>query len=307
MGGAIRRRGMTAWQTRLPLPLPPRIPLPRPAPRGLFVAVGHDGQRLVSVNGTDWDHQQFGKEGEVYRAVCFGNGRYVAVGSYGGRNIYASTRDGVTWQTGYKDAQYRTYVRGLGFGRGEFLGIGGDPGSVGNAGPLIVTSADGIQWSDYLPIAGKNILRRIAWGNAAGKEGDKDEGKEGGLWVGVGDRGRRAASPDGRHWTDAPGVKAIDTLIDVAFGPVKHAGHRWRRDFRRRRPQRLAHDQSGRLQWANRQVGEEGEHLNSVLWAGGRFVAVGQGATYFSPDGVNWTRKQNKDAHAYGRPRRGRR
>jgi hypothetical protein len=54
------------------------------------------------------------------------------------------------------------------------------------------------------PIAGKNMIRRVAWGN------DR--------FVGVGDRGRRAASKDGFEWTDAPNVKAVDTLIDVAFG-----------------------------------------------------------------------------------------
>ena len=32
-----------------------------------------------------------------------------------------------------------------------------------------------------------------------------------------------------------------------------------------------------------------------MIWTGDRFVAVGQGATYFSPDGLEWTRKENQD------------
>jgi len=57
------------------------------------------------------------------------------------------------------------------------------------------------------------------------------------------------------------------------------------------------------LEWTPRQDGEEGEHLNSVVWAKDRFVAVGTGATYVSPDGLAWTRRENKDAPhvvAYG-------
>ena len=50
------------------------------------------------------------------------------------------------------------------------------------------------------------------------------------------------------------------------------------------------------LKWSDRQVGEEGEHINSILWTGERFVAVGLGATYFSNDGRKWQRKKNHDA-----------
>ena len=32
----------------------------------LFVAVGHNGQRVVSANGADWKNLQLGREGEVY-------------------------------------------------------------------------------------------------------------------------------------------------------------------------------------------------------------------------------------------------
>ncbi|MDB5389421.1 MAG: hypothetical protein JWM11_5067, partial [Planctomycetaceae bacterium] len=95
----------------------------------LFVAVGHKGLRLTSVDGVTWTNIQTGKEGEVYRAVCFGNGHFAAVGSYGGSNIFASTDDGVTWQTSTKDARYVTYLRGLGFGKQMLLGLGGDPGA----------------------------------------------------------------------------------------------------------------------------------------------------------------------------------
>jgi hypothetical protein len=242
-------------------------------PSPLFVAVGQDGLRITSRDGRKWEHAQTGKEGETYRAVCWGNNRFAAVGSYGGGNILASSTDGVKWKTAFKDGMYSRYFRGLGFGKGIFLALGGDPGSVGNSVPFESHTTDGEAWSDYKEIAGKNILRRLAWGN------DR--------FVGVGDRGRRAASADGFAWKDAADVRAIDTLVDVAFGKGVFVGvglHGLRQT-----------SEDG-LKWTDRQVGEEGEHLNSVVWADDRFVAVGAGATYTSPDGRKWKREPNKDA-----------
>jgi hypothetical protein len=201
------------------------------------------------------------------------NGHFAAVGSFGGSNILASTVDGITWQTDKKDAKYVHFLRGLGCGAGMFLGLGGDPGAVGASNPFVMTSEDGKAWSDQQPISGKNMLRRVCYG------------KE--LFVAVGDRGRRAASKDGKNWTDSPDVKAIDTLIDVTFGNNVFVGvglHGLRMT-----------SEDG-ITWTNRVLGEEGEHINSVVWTGDRFVAVGQGATYTSRDGFQWQRTPNQDA-----------
>jgi hypothetical protein len=238
-----------------------------------FVAVGHNGLRLVSETGAEWTVAASGKEGEVYRAAAFGNGRWVAVGTFGGANIFSSSREGTTWDFATKDGRYSTYVRSLAFGDGKFVAVGGDPGAVGSSSPVALHSTDGVQWTDFLPLGGKHILRRIAFGK--------------GLWVGVGDRGRRASSKDARSFTDDPGAKAVDTMIDVAFGKDVFVGvglHGLRM---------VSEDG---VTWTRRFQGEEGEHLNSILWAGDRFVAVGQGATYVSPDGVEWKRIENKDA-----------
>jgi hypothetical protein len=244
--------------------------------RALFVAVGQNGTRLVSEDGASWTVSASGKEGETFRAVCVAGGTCVAVGSYGGGNIIAATRDGAAWKAVSKDGKYSRYLRGVGAGGGRFVGIGGDPGSVGSSKAFVLLSADGLEWGEMIDIPGKHILRRLAFGN--------------GVFVGVGDRGRRAVSRDGKEWSDAPEAKAIDTLVDVAFGPVGggvfvgvglHGLRMSSRDG---------------LKWESRQVGDEGEHLNSVVWARDRFVAVGMGATYFSPDGVAWTKKPNSDA-----------
>jgi hypothetical protein len=238
-----------------------------------FVAVGEHATRMISSDGETWTQAQFGKEGEIYRAVALGNQLCVAVGSYGGRNLTAVTVDGVTWERDSQEAKYVNYLRGVCFGNGLFLGIGGDPGSVGDSKPFTTTTTDGRQWSEYHQISGKNMLRRVCYGN------DR--------FVGVGDRGRRAASPDGKTWTDAPNVKALDTLIDLAFGRGIFVGvglHGLRMS-----------SEDG-VKWSERISGEEGEHINSVAWTGELFVAVGQGATYVSPDGLKWERHANQNA-----------
>jgi len=241
--------------------------------KSLFIAVGQDGLRIASADGATWQHAQTGKEGETYRAAAAGNGVFVAVGSFGGGNILSVTSDGKTWKSQNLDAKYVKYLRGLGFGNGYFLGLGGDPGSVGSSKPFVMTTEKGEKWDGPFDIPGKHILRRVAFGNK--------------LFVAAGDRGRRAVSTDGKVWKDAPEGKAIDTLVDIAFGNGVFAGvglHGLRL---------ISKDG---LTWTNRQVGEEGEHLNTIVWAKDRFVAIGAGATFFSPDGITWERKANENA-----------
>jgi hypothetical protein len=238
-----------------------------------FVAAGHQGLILASADGRTWSVAREGKEGEAFRAVVSGGGRWAAAGTFGGANLLASSADGRTWSEVRKDGQYRHYLRGMAHGGGTFVGIGGDPGSVGDSKPFVMLSAEGTTWSDFTFVSGKHILRRMAFGN--------------GIFVGVGDRGRRSVSRDAKEWTDAPGTKAVDTLVDVAFGAGLFVGvglHGLRMATR------------DGLAWEAPQRGEEGEHLNSVVWAGDRFVAPGQGATYVSKDGLAWTRHANAEA-----------
>lgn len=240
---------------------------------GLFAAAGHDGLRLVSRDGLKWEHVQTGREGETYRTVCFGGGMCLAVGLFGGSNLFSMSRDGVNWKTYTRDARYAKYLLSVIYSRGEFLGTGGDPGAVGASQPFIMSSKDGENWTEMRGIEGRNVLRRMAWG--------KDR------LVAVGDRGRRATSTDGASWQDAMNVKATDTLVDIAFGAGIFVGVGLH-GLRMASPDGLT--------WDRRFPGEEGEHLNSVLWTGDRFVAVGMGATYFSPNGLTWERKANQNA-----------
>jgi photosystem II stability/assembly factor-like uncharacterized protein len=166
------------------------------------------------------------------------------------------------------------YIRGLCFDGKRLIGFGGDPGAVGSSKPFYLTSTDGKTWSDFFDIPGKHMLRRLAFGNN--------------LVVGVGDRGRRAVSSDGmKTWQDAPDTKAIDTLADVAFGGGKFVGVGLHG---------LRMSSADGITWSAPQHGPEGEHLNTIIWTGEKFAAVGFGATYFSSDGDSWKREPNENA-----------
>ena len=255
----------------------PSMPDEAPISGPVFVAVGEDGLRAFSVDGKEWTHRQTGKEGETLTAACFGGGRCVAAGRFGGLNHFHASSDGVAWNPSEHDAKYSNFVRNVVYFNDQFLAVAGE--SAGGGKPFVLPSADGVKWGAAKPITlGKDarsnaLLRRFAIGQ--------------GCLVGVGDYGRKCVTRDAVEWTNAPGVKAADTLIDVAFGNGVFVGGGMH-GLRMRSADGLA--------WTDRVVGEEGEHINSIAWDGQRFVGIGQGATYFSEDGKTWDRKPNTNA-----------
>ncbi|HZZ73010.1 MAG TPA: hypothetical protein VFE24_12220, partial [Pirellulales bacterium] len=213
------------------------MPEEKPLAANVFVAAGEDGWRAFSTDGQTWTHRQTGKEGETFLAAAFGAGRCVVFGRHGGDNHFAETADGLTWQPTKRDAQYAFFVRGGTYFGKRFLGLGGDSG--GNGKLFVIASSDGAAWDKAIDLPGKHLLRRFAQGNN--------------LLVGVGDYGRRAVSSDGLVWKDVPHYKPVDSLIDVAFGNGVFVGGGLHG---------LRMRSVDGLEWTDRQVGEEGEHIN---------------------------------------------
>ena len=243
----------------------------KPLSGPVFMAAGEDGVRACSQDGRTWTHRQTGKEGETFIAAAFGLGCCALFGRYGGDNHFAMTRDGLVWQQAKQDAQYAFYVRGAMFFEKRFLGYGGE--SAGQGKMFVIVSTDGAKWDPPQKVPGKHLLRRFAQGN--------------GLLVAVGDYGRRSVSRDGIEWKDVANYKPVDSLIDVAFGNGQFVGGGLHG---------LRMRSADGLTWTDRTPGEEGEHINAMIWDGKQFVGVGQGATYISPDGVKWQRTPNQHA-----------
>ena len=201
----VRRQAAGAGVTFFRLPCrallvePPLMPaLPRI--RGLFVAgSARTASRMSSTDGIAWKQLQTGKDGEVYRAVCFGNNRFVALGTYGGDNLFSTTTDGATWQTATRKCPTAATSAASDWGKDPFLAVGGDAGFGNYAQPCGTTSVDGVKWGDFFRFPGKSILRRVAFGD--------------GKFVGVGDLGTPRLSP----WTARNGPTRPTSRLSIPW------------------------------------------------------------------------------------------
>jgi hypothetical protein len=240
---------------------------------GLFVAVGHDGLRITSQNGTDWAPAQIGKEGETYQSVAAGNGVFLAIGRFGYDHLWAVSSDGSTWQSTKRDSKGNRHLLGVGFGKETFVVVGGQAEILMKDAASVYLTKDGVALDEVPSIGGITVLRRVIFGN--------------GRFVGVGDRGRRSWSDDGRTWHTAEKPRARDTMVELAYGAGRFVGVGLHG---------LRMSSADGETWSVPLIGEEGEHLNAIVWAGDRFVAVGAGVTYLASDGVTWERRTNQDA-----------
>jgi len=125
----------------------------------------------------------------------FGDGRFVAVGSYGGATSCATKRVGRARPNVADRQKRRQVIRALCaplvHGKELFLASAVTPAPSAIPSHSNLNRATAKSGATSATIAGKNILRRVAWGN------DR--------YVGVGDRGRRATSKDGRDWQECAG------------------------------------------------------------------------------------------------------
>ena len=258
--------------------------IPKPTPLvpisgAVFVAVGENGLRAFSRDGLEWINQQVDRDGVLLQHVCFGQGRCLAIGKFGGDSIGWSTADGASWDAFKLNAQAYVGTYGPIFSADGLFRVIAE---AGGPAPTEITSTEGKVWSARKPLTldRKGMLgfdpslRRVAQGN------DRV--------VIIGDYGARLMRKTGAALFDiAPSAVAKNTLIDVAFGNGFFVGGGMHG---------LCMRSEDGLAWTDRTTGEEGEHINAMVWDGQQFVGVGQGATYLSKDGKAWRREPNENA-----------
>lgn len=238
-----------------------------------LISLGHHGSRRHSQDGVTWSEPVLTDRNHQFRSGVFAEGRYVAVGRWGDKGLAVGSSDGQTWDevTVLEEAK-STKLSAVTFGSGVFLAVGGDGTNVGVANVAIVRSRDGRTFEKVSTEKG-NALNSICYGN------DR--------FVAAGDRGTVVVTKTGDELEEAPDRRPLDTFIAVAAGAGGFVGvglHGLR----------MFSDDG--LRWSEPQHGREGEHINSVVWVEDRFVAVGLGATFLSPDGRRWERFDNTDA-----------
>jgi photosystem II stability/assembly factor-like uncharacterized protein len=99
---------------------------------GKFVAVGNAGSVATSANGIDWTRVPSPTPCSLH-AIAFGNKKFIAVGNEG---AIVRSSDGVHWKS--TDVT-ETRLRGIAFGAGTFVAVGHEG--------LVLSSRDGWNWT----------------------------------------------------------------------------------------------------------------------------------------------------------------
>ena len=212
----------------------------------LFVAAGEDNSIVASPDGIIWSKGVMAGTAGSFRAVTWGAGRFVAVGSTSNSSEAATaiSEDGLTWMG--RAVAMSSSLSDVVWSNGQFIAVG--------EGGKVLTSLDGVTWTV------RSSLLQNLHGIAAG---------EGRLIV-VGETGI-ATSMDGLVWTDrlaASGLKAV-VWNGIQFVATMAAG--------------TIYTSSDGIDWLMRPVADA-ESLNAIAWNDGRFVTVGNGGAILTAD-----------------------
>ena len=186
-----------------------------------------------------------------------GDGRYARLRSGG----IQTSEDKVVWTA--RPLVTRTFLRGLTYGRGLFVAVGG---SYLDAPGVIITSRDGITWRER-KVPGKNNLYGVAFGQ--------------GLFVAVGDAGAIYTSVDGVSWKSQRSGFSATLLATVAAGNGVF----------------IAGGDSGTIltstngiHWMVATLGTP-VYVGTIRFRDGTFIVEDRGATVTSTDGLAWHRR----------------
>ena len=255
---------------------------------GRWVATGHPGI-LVSDDGRSWSVLPGppGRDGRRLpywpeaHDVAYGGGHWAVVGA----GYAANSEDGVSWQAHWQDVTQWEIQNAVAFGDGQFV-------AVGRQG-AIFTSPDGATWTER-DSGWNRELRDIAFG--------------GGRWVVVSDAGLVLTSEDGVRWTRRDSTEHLRHLWGVAYGDGQFVavgeagviltsadGLAWTRQAGPSRASTwLVRDGSG--QQLDISSAYAPNSLAAVAHGPDGWIAVGNYKYVItSPDGVNWTIRDQTD------------
>lgn len=255
---------------------------------GMFWAVGDVGGICNSPDGKNWTiSSKYSMPYENLTDICFGNGKYVAVGS----GVMFASDDGIVWTTidfsngDYFYFQKRTALRQIIFRNGIFLVLGylNQP-SGGDRYPITLTSTNGVDWNIH-PISffPHYLMQLVATDD---------------LLVAVGDYGQIATSVDGIGWT-ARDSQTSSHLIDIthANGMFVAVGSN----------DTMVTSMDG-ISWTRMSLGKY-KNFSSIAYGNGVYVLIPtdmyqNNMYYTSTDGENWDAQsagsENQQFYSYG-------
>ena len=285
-GGVILRSAARGRWVRVPSPTTVDLRGVAVTSRG-FVAVGDEGTVVTSSEGRSWRLRVSAMPCTLL-SVAHGPSGFVAVGGSG--RVLMST-DGTAWRAVPRPTPEDLY--GVAHGPGGYVAVG--------AAGVVLRSPDGVAWT-RAGLPSRLNLHAVAW--------------DGHGYLAGGDRGRLFASVNGRRWRRVPftafhSIRDFATEGDVTVvagaGTIgRHrAGGPWTLEpvgFGKFQTSVTAggdrfvivgHNgtasvstDSGRT-WTAGRTGVE-VNLDRVVFAGGWFVATGEGRALRSRDGLAW-------------------
>ena len=211
---------------------------------------------LPSANPTNWKLISHSLPQSI-NGVCYGNGKFVAVGNFG--YICYST-DGITWNAS-QSFMSDQHLYQIAYGAGKFVAVGSNAN--------IAYSIDGITWTKVTNPFGKLNITKIAYG------GDKFVVAGGGYGY----------STDGITWTKI-NIVFINTVSCICYGndkcvkpsPYSNGGYGYSTDG---------------ITWTKQSLFTS-TWISNMCYDGGKFVAVGNsGEIWYSTNGTTWGRAQN--------------
>ena len=225
---------------------------------GKFVAVGFNGKIAYSSDGINWTAASSPVTVTLVD-ICYGNGRFVAVGNQ--KIVYSM--DAVTWTLIPDSGSDYNFAGSVCYGNGKFV-------AGGNSGKMAY-STDGINWTSVSDSKFNNLghIYGVRYGN--------------GKFIASGGGGNMVCSANGVTWTAVSDSGFGSSYINiVCYGNGKFvAGGE---------SGKVAYSLDG-INWTT--VADSGfgsSYINSICYGNGKFVAVGaSGKIAYSPDAVNWT------------------
>lgn len=118
-----------------------------------YVAVGGAGAVMTSADSVNWQTQNSGVQYEL-RSVAASGSRFVAVGNTAAAEaVVIGSADGVTWSVLYRSAPSTSYLSKVTWTGAQFIAIGQENVSSGHLYGFLLTSPDGLVWTQRGPQA----------------------------------------------------------------------------------------------------------------------------------------------------------
>ena len=229
---------------------------------GKYVAVGNSNIMAYSTDGINWTEGNM-PSSQRWSSVCYGNNKFVAIAS-NNSNIMAYSTDGINWTQGNLPDSHQW--QSVCYGNGKFVAVVGN----GEPSPNMAYSTDGISWTEG------NMPRSQYWNSVCYGNGK---------YVAVGNTSYMAYSTDGISWTQST-MPSSQYWESVCYGNDKFVAVDTNSNI-------MAYSTDG-ISWTKGTLPSK-QYWSSVCYGNGKYVAISgipggvSNIMAYSTDGISWT------------------